>query len=254
MADNAVTLNQAATASYKWTDEDTQALILWRAVNRPLFTGKRHASVEAYNVFLKERGLEGRVDAKALKKRWENLTSKYKDLKRPRTGVSTEGGGVTAASWKWYTHMDEAIGSRPSVTPPALFASSSREVAVTPPPPVERGTTSTFSTPKRQRVDRVEELLNALRESDGQHEEAMQEMEREQQRRDEAREREAREAVEREEWRFQKLVERDERRHREAVEREERFHREMREREERREREAAGREERLMAILEKLCK
>ena len=58
------------------------------------------------------------------------------ELKKPRTGVSTEGGGVTAASWKWYSLMDEALGARPSVTPPVLFASSSREVAGLPPPPV----------------------------------------------------------------------------------------------------------------------
>ncbi|KAL0147748.1 hypothetical protein M9458_056954 [Cirrhinus mrigala] len=34
------------------------------------------------------------------------------------------------ASWKWYSAMDEAIGSRPSITPPALVASSGPDVAV----------------------------------------------------------------------------------------------------------------------------
>jgi len=34
-------------------------------------------------------------------------------LKCPQTGVSTEDGEPTAASWKWYTAMDEAIGGRP---------------------------------------------------------------------------------------------------------------------------------------------
>ncbi|XP_068429412.1 uncharacterized protein [Clinocottus analis] len=89
-----------------------------------------------------------------------------------RTGVSTEGSGVTAASWKWYALVDEALGARPSVTPPVLFASSSREVAGTPshqpvvtPLPVvhSSGVSSTVSTPKRRRVDTVgvAELIQA---------------------------------------------------------------------------------------------
>ena len=180
-------------------------------------------------------------------------------LKHPRTGVSTEGGETTAASWKWYSLMDEAIGSRPSIEPPVLFASSNPEVARASPPPVvtpDRGASS-VSTPKRRRVDTLE-ILNALRENERQSDEAMQEMQREQQEREEKREREAREAAEREERRHQEAVEREERRHRETVAREERFFREMREREDRREREmaarereAAAREERLLAILDK---
>ncbi|TNN23490.1 hypothetical protein EYF80_066389 [Liparis tanakae] len=43
-------------------------------------------------VFIKERGL-GTLDPKLVKKRWENLVHKYKELKKPRTGVSTEGVG-----------------------------------------------------------------------------------------------------------------------------------------------------------------
>ncbi|KAL0152726.1 hypothetical protein M9458_052449, partial [Cirrhinus mrigala] len=52
------------------------------------------------------------------------------ELKCPATGVSTEDGEPPAASWKWYSAMDEAIGSRPSITPPALVASSGPDVAV----------------------------------------------------------------------------------------------------------------------------
>ncbi|KAK0138532.1 hypothetical protein N1851_024944 [Merluccius polli] len=112
-------------ALYKWSDEETRSLIQWRTVNASLFTGRRNAA----------------------------------ELKCPRTGVSTEGGETTAASWKWYTLMDEAIGDRPSVTPPVLIASSSRDVAVvTPPPPVLIPERSMTSTPKRRRVD-VMDLL-----------------------------------------------------------------------------------------------
>lgn len=183
-----------------------------------------------------------------------SLTQLYyvQELKRPRTGVSTEGGGVTAASWKWYTLMDEAIGSRPSVVPPVLFASSNLEVAGTPPPPVERDTPPTVSAPKRCQAGTMDGVLDALKVSDRQQELLVKEMERQEERREEARAREAREAGEREERRFHKMMEREERRHQEALERQQRFQLEMRD--ERRDREAAAREERLMAILERLSR
>ena len=132
--------------------------------------------------------------------------------------MSTEGGGVTAASWKWYALMDEALGTRPSVTPPVLFASSSREVT----PPV--------STPKRRRVDNVE-IAKVIEENDRRISEAWAEMEERHRRAEEARVSEARE-----------FAEREERRHREAVALEERRFNFLRESEERREREAAARE------------
>ncbi|CAL8370377.1 unnamed protein product [Boreogadus saida] len=44
--------------------------------------------------------LEGKVEALWAKKKWENLKQKCKELKAPRTGVSTEGGEATAANWK----------------------------------------------------------------------------------------------------------------------------------------------------------
>ncbi|GLD52403.1 TBC1 domain family member 10B-like protein [Lates japonicus] len=55
---------------------------------------------------IKDQGLEG------------------KELKAPRTGVSTEGGEATAANWKWFDAMGEVIGQRPSITPPNLIISS----------------------------------------------------------------------------------------------------------------------------------
>ncbi|CAL8241896.1 unnamed protein product, partial [Gadus morhua 'NCC'] len=70
--------------------------------------------------FIKVQGLEGKMEATKIKRKWENLKQKYKELKAPRTGVSTEGGETTAASWKWYGPMDEALGGRPSISPPVL--------------------------------------------------------------------------------------------------------------------------------------
>lgn len=117
--------------------------------------------------------------------------------------------------------MDEAIGDRPSVTPPVLIASSSQDVAVVEPPTAvtPEGDTSRTSTPKRRRVD-VLDALRHLQEKKAQYDLELRQMEAK--------------AVEREETRAREAAEREEQRHREAVEREERFFREMREREERR--------------------
>ncbi|GAA6225132.1 uncharacterized protein LOC122971204 [Lates japonicus] len=75
-------------------------------------------------MFIKDQGLEGKVEAGWVKKKWENLEQKYKELKAPRTGVSTEGGEATAANWKWFDAMDEVMGQRPLITPPNLITSS----------------------------------------------------------------------------------------------------------------------------------
>ncbi|KAK0134338.1 Reticulocyte-binding protein 2 a [Merluccius polli] len=217
-------------ALYKWSDEETRSLIQWRTVNASLFTGRRNAA----------------------------------ELKCPRTGVSTEGGETIAASWKWYTLMDEAIGDRPSVTPPVLIASSSRDVAVVTPPPVLIPERSMTSTPKRRRVNvmdllkdqqRFEEMVlereerkqsEAVEREERRHREAMEKEEaraREAVEKEEAR---AREAMEREEARAREVMEREDRRYREAVEREERLFKELREREERRERELERRDDRFV--------
>ncbi|KAG5275377.1 hypothetical protein AALO_G00119550 [Alosa alosa] len=219
-------VEQDLTGPFRWTDEDTRALILWRAANVSLFTGRRNAAINGYENFISEKRLGG------------------KDLKCPKTGVSTEGGEATAASWKWYTLMDEAIGGRPSVTPPVLIASSTRNVAVASPPSVvtpEQASTSMASTPKRRRVD-VMEIFADMERKEEQLEAVLLDMQREEKEREEARLREAREAAEREERRMQLMMER-----------EDRLIREMRESGERRDREAAAREERFLAVLERLA-
>ncbi len=45
------------------------------------------------------------------------------EQKAARTGVSTEGGETTAASWKWFDAMDEVMRQRPTITPPVLITS-----------------------------------------------------------------------------------------------------------------------------------
>ena len=49
------------------------------------------------------------------------------DLKNPPTGTGTDQGEATAGSWQWFALMHEAIGSRPSITPPVLIASCTGE-------------------------------------------------------------------------------------------------------------------------------
>ncbi|KAG5277891.1 hypothetical protein AALO_G00092520 [Alosa alosa] len=237
-------VEQDLTGPFRWTDEDTRALILWRAANVSLFTGRRNAAINGYENFISEKRLGGKVTPAFCKKKWENLKQKFKDLKCPKTGVSTEGGEATAASWKWYTLMDEAIGGRPSVTPPVLIASSTRDVAVASPPSVvtpEQASTSMASTPKRRRVD-VMEIFADMERKEEQLEAVLLDMQREEKEREEARLREAREAAEREERRMQLMMER-----------EDRLIREMRESGERRDREAAAREERFLVVLERLA-
>ncbi|ROI90140.1 hypothetical protein DPX16_23601, partial [Anabarilius grahami] len=146
------------------TEDDTRRLIIWRAANSALFTGRRNAATKGYEAFISQYGLEG-VTPSWAKKKWENLKQKYKDLKCPRTGVSTEDGEHTAASWKWYSLMDKAIGGRPSVTPPVLIASSSQDAAVCSPPSVVTPERSEERiTPKRRRVEAKNDSLIELLE------------------------------------------------------------------------------------------
>ncbi|KAG1926487.1 hypothetical protein F2P79_024843 [Pimephales promelas] len=73
------------------TDEHTRLLIRWRVAHEALITGEQNTAIKGFESFVEEQSLQGRV----------------------MTGVSTEDGEPTAASWKWYTAMDEAIGGRP---------------------------------------------------------------------------------------------------------------------------------------------
>ncbi|CAJ1069787.1 uncharacterized protein LOC122971204 [Xyrichtys novacula] len=121
-------------SAHKWTDEDTERLIWWRGRNEALFTGRRNAALKGFEAFIKEHGLEGQVDPSFPPKKWENLKQKYKVLKAPPTGVSTEGGEATAASWKWFNIMDEVMRDRPAISPPNLITSSITPAAVASPP------------------------------------------------------------------------------------------------------------------------
>ncbi|XDV26593.1 hypothetical protein PO909_030249, partial [Leuciscus waleckii] len=168
-----------------------------RVAHEALFTGKRNAAIKGFESFVVEQDLHGKSTAafeKKKKKRWENLKQKYKDLKCPQTGRGTEDGETTAASWKWYTAMDEAIGGRPSITPPALVASCGQDVAVA-------FSSSVSPEPSRARK-RPNDVMALFREME----------EREEERK--------RKAAEREERLWREMEEKEERREQERRERE----------------------------------
>ncbi|XP_063333563.1 uncharacterized protein zgc:171459 [Pelmatolapia mariae] len=96
--------------SYKMTEEDVKRLIEFRASNEALFTGKRNSAKIAWSTILKGLGLEGKLTADQIAKKWDNLRTKYKDLKQPYQGQDHMGGVVE--SWPWFHIMDEAMQGR----------------------------------------------------------------------------------------------------------------------------------------------
>ncbi|XP_077939255.1 uncharacterized protein LOC120809202 isoform X1 [Gasterosteus aculeatus] len=103
-------LSQFSENSYKMTEEDVKRLIEFRASNEALFTGKRNSAKIAWSIILKGLGLEGKLTADQIAKKWDNLRTKYKDLKQPYQGQDSIGGAVE--SWPWFHIMDEAMHGR----------------------------------------------------------------------------------------------------------------------------------------------
>uniref|UniRef100_A0AAV2L2D8 Myb/SANT-like DNA-binding domain-containing protein n=1 Tax=Knipowitschia caucasica TaxID=637954 RepID=A0AAV2L2D8_KNICA len=122
-----VALNQFSENSYKMTEDDVKRLIEIRASNEALFTGKRNSAKLAWSTILKGLGLEGKLTPDQISKKWDNLRSKYKDLKQPYQGQELSGG--LESSWPWFHMMEEAMHGR-------LFNSS---LVLHPDPEVEQG-------------------------------------------------------------------------------------------------------------------
>ncbi|XP_011479089.1 uncharacterized protein LOC105355060 [Oryzias latipes] len=101
---------QLPESSYKMTEEDVKRLIEFRASNETLFTGKRNSAKIAWSTILKGLGLEGKLTAEQIAKKWDNLRTKYKDLKQPYQGQDPTGGVME--SWPWFHIMDEAMQGR----------------------------------------------------------------------------------------------------------------------------------------------
>ncbi|KAK9977104.1 hypothetical protein ABG768_018925 [Culter alburnus] len=251
MTDERVNNVNVSSSAFKWSDEHTEHLITWRTTNDAVFTGKRNAAIKGFETFIEQSNLQGKVSAAWVKKKWENLKQKYKDLKCPQTGVSTEGGESTAASWKWYGVMDAALGCKPSITPPLLIQSGSKDIV--------NSSSSSVAGPSDLAP------TNRTRRSEGDLLTYLKEMEEKEAKREE-------EAQQREERRTRELEERETRRYEETKQREEEARRredefrvrmlrreemrdeEMRRREAEMRREVAAREERFLSLMEVLAK
>ncbi|XP_031424840.1 uncharacterized protein LOC116220774 [Clupea harengus] len=108
---------------YVGSSTDVCAFIKARGEAEYLFTGHRNTAMEGWKQVLDSIGLAGMVSPLQARKKWDNLKSKCKELKCPPTGTGTDNGEDTAASWPWYSAMDELLGQRHSIAPPVLRAS-----------------------------------------------------------------------------------------------------------------------------------
>ncbi|XP_058854286.1 uncharacterized protein LOC131696491 isoform X1 [Acipenser ruthenus] len=113
--------------AHRWTDDETRTFIHLRALNDHLFTGKRNAAKHGWETVLIQLGLQDKVSITQAGKKWENMKKKYKEMKNLATVSGTESLETTAAMWRWYFEMDDAFGSKDSISPSVLYASSSMD-------------------------------------------------------------------------------------------------------------------------------
>uniref|UniRef100_A0A3Q2TM04 Uncharacterized LOC105929716 n=1 Tax=Fundulus heteroclitus TaxID=8078 RepID=A0A3Q2TM04_FUNHE len=128
-------LHRITEFTYKLTEEDTRRLIELRAANEALFTGRRHTAKPAWRGIVKEMGLTGKITPDQVAKKWDNLKTKFKDLKFPPRGMEAQ---TNLASWPWFQLMSDALegrltGKAPTVTP--VWTSEEDGVFGASPPP-----------------------------------------------------------------------------------------------------------------------
>ncbi|XP_061532378.1 uncharacterized protein LOC133402528 isoform X2 [Phycodurus eques] len=102
-------LRRMSEFSYKLTEDDIRKLVELRAANEALFTGRRNSAKPAWRGIVEEMGLTGKITPDQVAKKWDNLKTKFKDLKFPPRGVEPQGG---AASWPWFRLMNDALEGR----------------------------------------------------------------------------------------------------------------------------------------------
>ncbi|XP_035772505.1 uncharacterized protein LOC102783779, partial [Neolamprologus brichardi] len=112
-------LHRMGEFTYKLSEDDTRRLIELRAANESLFTGRRNTAKPAWRGIVKEMGLTGKITPDQVAKKWDNLKTKFKDLKFPPRGME---GQTNPASWPWFQLMSDALegrltGKAPRVTP-----------------------------------------------------------------------------------------------------------------------------------------
>ncbi|XP_067349454.1 uncharacterized protein [Channa argus] len=131
-------LQRSAEFTYKLTEEDTRRLIELRAANESLFTGRRNTAKPAWRGIVKEMGLTGKITPDQVAKKWDNLKTKFKDLKFPPRGMENQ---TNPASWPWFQLMNDALegrlaGKAPRVTP--IWTNEEDGVFGSSPPPPDR--------------------------------------------------------------------------------------------------------------------
>ncbi|KAK5913459.1 hypothetical protein CgunFtcFv8_007990 [Champsocephalus gunnari] len=115
-----------------FTDAETLALISARVKMEHMFSGKRNAAKSGWEQVVKEMGLEGQVTGPQAAKKWDNLKTKYKELKNPPTGTGTDGGEASAATWPCHGRTAaEASTSAAEASTSAAEASTSAAEAST---------------------------------------------------------------------------------------------------------------------------
>ncbi|KAJ8365094.1 hypothetical protein SKAU_G00139250 [Synaphobranchus kaupii] len=78
------------TFMYKWTDEDVARLIRLHQENEALFSGRRNAAQQGWEVVLKEMGLQDLVSPARAAKKWENLKKTFKILEGRQQEIPLE--------------------------------------------------------------------------------------------------------------------------------------------------------------------
>ncbi|XP_066520159.1 uncharacterized protein si:ch73-193c12.2 [Hoplias malabaricus] len=204
--------NAPSYSAGRGTDANTADLIVWSISNRSLFTGKRNTALRAFELFVNEQGLEGKVTPAWVKKKWENLRQKYKDLK----GLSLMGGDPSAHFWKWYTVMDQAFGSEIPNVSSILCTPSASPVLVSSSPPIKRRKEQYFIAALQELERKQEEKENRrLRGKMREKDEPWRERRKE------------RRAAEREKEREKQSLVREKRREQEMLARQERWEKEL---------------------------
>ncbi|XP_038053346.1 uncharacterized protein LOC119725830 [Patiria miniata] len=99
--------------THKWTEDECRLFIQMRDKHNMKFkSGKRGASRDAFTIILKEMDLLDKVTPEQARKKWTNLSQKYKELKHPPTGTGTEEGEDTPVSWSYFQDMDKVLGGK----------------------------------------------------------------------------------------------------------------------------------------------
>ncbi|XP_077567417.1 uncharacterized protein LOC144192215 isoform X2 [Stigmatopora nigra] len=104
---------RTSDAGYKLTERDVRKMVELRGANQALFTGRRNSAKPAWRAIVEEMGLSGKVTADQVAKKWDNLKSRFKDLKFPPRGLEARPqAGDESASWPWFRLMDDALEGR----------------------------------------------------------------------------------------------------------------------------------------------